>query len=167
MVKLIYIWPDDVHFREWFTDKVHHFVQENNWTLDVSWDLLYQILGDERLNDYMKIEWDPKAIARSTFTKPGIRQANAPAVVSDTIIIETDTEVKTANIDDILNDQILSPTDPIAGEPATTEDNMTPVPWTIDELLNGEATPPDSGEVPSNTIVAETSSDVAAQDTLS
>ena len=162
MVKVVYIWPGDVRYREWFSDRETLFSTENNRTVDVSRDLMYDLIAAERIGMYMKIEWDPKAIPRSTFTDPGVRQMNQKPKAPNTIIVDDGMKTKEVPVDDVIDD-LLAPVAEPAQEIAnpcvgTTEPAQTPVESNVDELLNTEAP---------KTIVADVVDETNVQSTLS
>lgn len=99
-VKMIYTWPGDFFFRFWFSDKVIAFVQENNWTQLVAREDAYALIRDERSGSYLRMEWDPKAVAKSVYASPGIRQMNgSTAIWSEGTVIQITDGNKTIEAD--------------------------------------------------------------------
>lgn len=136
-VKMIYTWPGDFHFRFGFSDKVLHFTQETLWTVLCSWEDAYALIRDERSGQYLRMEWDPKAIAKSVYASPGVRQMNGANNISS--------EQEVVKISD--GKEELEATLPESGE-VTPEDTAA-----LDDLLgkmtwsNNESGAKPTGEV--------------------
>lgn len=109
MVKIVYTGPGNHHLRMGMTSKVYSFVPENNYTQDVEWDVVYQAIREPRAGEYIRIEWDPKAIPRQKYKNPSVMSLGdmKPVAQKNETIIEnpdgTDTTIDTDSItDDVL-----------------------------------------------------------------
>lgn len=109
MVKIIYTWPNDFHLREGKTSKVYSFTKENNWTLDVDWDVVYKAV---KLSDYIKIDGDPKAKPKSGYKTPSVMLLweLGQKEQQKTIIENEQWKTEVVNTNDLI-DEIIEPVD--------------------------------------------------------
>jgi len=153
MVKVVYTGPGNYHLRMGYTSKVYAFTPENNFTQDLDRDTVYLAIREEQSGEYIKIEWDPKAIPRQKYKDLSVMSLGEmkPEVSKQETIIENQ-----GGKDIVINTDKI--TDDILGmKPEDIEDLWN---W----ILDIEESIPEAGP---SIIVAEVQTEVETKSTLS
>lgn len=109
MVKIIYTWPDNAFVE--VENNIYGFSKENNFQVDVPWDVVYALIRDKHVWMYMKFEWDPDAKVMSESFKPWIVDQIVPIQEPEQkIIVESNWKKEILSANSVV-DELLEPID--------------------------------------------------------
>ena len=165
MVKVVYTGPGNYHLRMGYTNKVYAFTQENNFTQDLDRDTVYLAIREEQSGEYIKIEWDPKAIPRQKYKDPSVMSLGdmkPEETKQETTIENPSGEDTVIDTDKITNDVLGMKPEDIEDLWAWIPDTEETTPETT-EAIEDESIP----EAGPSTIVAEVQTEVETKSTLS